>query len=261
MKKLDLTNISPANKERVQRFYEEYKELVCIAESYLTSNDYDSLLSISAVLGVEEKYNNLYKAYKQWGEVPISFSNNGKQCKVKQQLSSRSKIPVENDIEGLYRSGLTLKEIGKIYNTSAATVMKYMKNANISRRSKSEITTAQNLRPGVKEKQRARGVELYLNRKFHNTKPELIFEKWLKDNSIKYEHQYRRVGNGHPYDFYLKDLNLLVEIDGHYWHDKPKQQLKDKEHDEFARLKGYNIIRISTKDFNKDEDFSKWIKI
>lgn len=261
MKKLDLTLIRPANRERVRRFYEEYKEYVCKSESYLLSKEYDSLLSISAVLGIEEKYNSLYKAYKQWGEVPISSSNNGKQCKVKQQLSSRLKIPTENNVEDLYRSGLTLKDIGKLYNTSAATVMKYMKNANISRRSKSEITSAQNSRPGVKEKQRIRGVELYLKRKFYSTKPELIFEKWLNDNCIEYEHQYRRVGNGHPYDFFLKDLNLLVEIDGHYWHDKPKQQLKDKEHSEFARLKGYNIIRISTKDFNKENDFSKWIKI
>ena len=136
-----------------------------------------------------------------------------------------------------------------------------MKGANIPRRSKSTITTALNLRPGVKEKQRARGVELYLNRKYYNTKPELIFEAWLKHNNVKYEQQYRKVGNGHPYDFFLKDYNLLVEVDGHYWHSKPKQQVKDKEHDEFAISKGYNIIRISTKDFNKDNDFSKWIKI
>jgi len=53
------------------------------------------------------------------------------------------------------------------------------------------------------------------------TKIEIIFEDFLNNNNIKYKDQFRIYYDGHKhkrYDFYLIDYNLIVEIDGDYWH-------------------------------------------
>jgi len=57
-----------------------------------------------------------------------------------------------------------------------------------------------------------------------DTKPELEAEKLLKENNIRYKKQYwQRDGKRIVfYDFILWDYNLLLEIDGDYWHANPK---------------------------------------
>ena len=66
------------------------------------------------------------------------------------------------------------------------------------------------------------------NKKFKN---ELIFENYLKDNMIKYKHQFclkllpeEKVFNkrSYIYDFYLPEKNCLVECNGLYWHASPE---------------------------------------
>lgn len=70
------------------------------------------------------------------------------------------------------------------------------------------------------------------------------------------------MGNGHPYDFFLPQYNLIVEIDGTYWHSSKEQQLKDKKHVDDAVKKGYNIIRIDTTELAAEKgDYSKWLMI
>ena len=57
-----------------------------------------------------------------------------------------------------------------------------------------------------------------------NTKPEREFKKVARKNKIKYTQGYKY--EGYNYDFYLPELDILVEVDGSYWHGKG---LKDKE--------------------------------
>ena len=66
------------------------------------------------------------------------------------------------------------------------------------------------------------------------------------------------------YDFYLFDFNLLIEIDGTYWHGKNlkynelnKQQIITRNNDviknDLAKYKNYNLLRIwsdEIKNFN-----------
>ena len=100
--------------------------------------------------------------------------------------------------------------------------------------------------PVLRERNRERLIELYVSRRKYGTKPERDFEHWLRENNIEFESQYRRVGNKHPYDYFLPQYNLLVEIDGHYWHSKPEQKIKDRKHNRDAKRKGYDIVRIDT---------------
>jgi very-short-patch-repair endonuclease len=54
-----------------------------------------------------------------------------------------------------------------------------------------------------------------------NTKPEIKFKNILEELNIEYIQNYRYKYN--HYDFYLIKFNILVEIDGNYWHGKDKE--------------------------------------
>lgn len=51
-----------------------------------------------------------------------------------------------------------------------------------------------------------------------NTKPELKFKEILNELNINYIHNFKFMN--YHFDFYLNDLDILVEIDGNYWHGK-----------------------------------------
>jgi len=56
---------------------------------------------------------------------------------------------------------------------------------------------------------------------FKDTKPELKMKEILTSLNIPFEHQFR-LGN-HLFDFYILNTNILIEVDGDYWHANPKK--------------------------------------
>lgn len=70
------------------------------------------------------------------------------------------------------------------------------------------------------------------------TKIELKIERFLKNNNINYETNYRI--DKFLVDFYLNEYNIVIECDGDYWHSNPRfydcnslneMQIKNKERD------------------------------
>lgn len=51
-----------------------------------------------------------------------------------------------------------------------------------------------------------------------NTKPERKLKEILQNNSINFKQSYKY--EGYYFDFYLIDYNILIEVDGNYWHGK-----------------------------------------
>jgi hypothetical protein len=85
------------------------------------------------------------------------------------------------------------------------------------------------------------------------TYPELIFKKFLVEHDILYEYNFEFKGSF--FDFFIPQKNLLVEIDGIYWHGKnlkddeldhiqTKVRKKDKIKNRLAEESGYTLIRI-----------------
>lgn len=70
--------------------------------------------------------------------------------------------------------------------------------------------------------------------------PEQIAFDWLTKNNIIFEHQ-KKVGSYYP-DFVIGDM--ILEIDGEYWHDEEKDAKKDC----FFRENGYTVIRVKAKE-------------
>jgi G:T-mismatch repair DNA endonuclease (very short patch repair protein) len=90
-----------------------------------------------------------------------------------------------------------------------------------------------------------------------DTKPELEVEKRLKEHKVRYRKQYWQRTDKRIvfYDFILWDYNLLLEVDGDYWHANPKiysilneAQSKNVKNDKFkerlAKDRGFLIFRI-----------------
>ncbi len=67
------------------------------------------------------------------------------------------------------------------------------------------------------------------------------------------------------YDFYLEEHNLIIEVDGDFWHCNPNTKfaepaydtqrrniIRDKEKEEWAKDNGYKLIRIWENDINNN---------
>jgi len=81
-----------------------------------------------------------------------------------------------------------------------------------------------------------------------------FFEKLSEILGLKIERGYKISNYYHEYDGYIKELNLLVEFDGDYWHGNSSlyeltprmisQRWKDYQQNVIARKSNYNLIRI-----------------
>jgi very-short-patch-repair endonuclease len=98
-----------------------------------------------------------------------------------------------------------------------------------------------------------------------DSKLELDFKKFLNTNNIYYEHQYiindDLYTGSWTYDFYIPSLNLLVEMDGEYWHKKPETINRDIIKNKLAKKFNFLLLRISDSDIRYDIIFSSKEKI
>lgn len=96
-------------------------------------------------------------------------------------------------------------------------------------------------------------VVYYLRYGNRTSKPELMFKKILQKSNIDFQHHFPLKNK--VYDFYIPKKNLLIEIDGLYWHGKglsdfelnevqTKNRINDKIKACIAEKNGYNLVRI-----------------
>ena len=85
--------------------------------------------------------------------------------------------------------------------------------------------------------------------KFFNTKPEKEMKKILKELGIKYVHGYSVWEIEHKYvaDFYIKKYNMIVEVDGKYWHKFPYGLEIDRIRE--MKTKNYKVVRFWENEF------------
>lgn len=87
-------------------------------------------------------------------------------------------------------------------------------------------------------------------------------KNFLDKLGYEYETQYKAESIGRYYDFYIKPANLLIEIDGDYYHSygllyedmspmQKKNKRVDKDKDKWAQTHKMPLIRIWEHDINK----------
>jgi very-short-patch-repair endonuclease len=82
-----------------------------------------------------------------------------------------------------------------------------------------------------------------LPKRGRKTNIELRFLNYLEMHDIKYQYQYFL--HGKYYDFYLPDFNMLVEVDGEYWHRMPHAIKNDLEKHIIAKDCNIKLLRIN----------------
>lgn len=95
------------------------------------------------------------------------------------------------------------------------------------------------------------------------TAPEKQLKKILKELKVKFEPQ--KIIASKIYDFYVPQANLIIEVDGDYWHANPdiysesdqnsiqKRNVKnDKFKETLALGRGYDIIRVWESELNNN---------
>lgn len=103
--------------------------------------------------------------------------------------------------------------------------------------------------------------------RFHNqTRWEKELASWLIERGIEFNYNYQIPGlptyfGGHPYDFFLPKYNLIIELDGCYWHGCPtcypnnvSTAERDNKLTEVARNLCYRVLRIWEHDNDKKFD-------
>ncbi len=65
--------------------------------------------------------------------------------------------------------------------------------------------------------------------------------------------QQERISSGQKYIFHQKSVNLIIECDGHDFHEKTKKQAaRDKRRDRTLQSSGYKVFRFTGTEITRD---------
>lgn len=130
--------------------------------------------------------------------------------KLQKQIEKISKINTGKN-NGMYGKSVYDVWVGKYGVEVADKKMRDMKK---------KISNYENL-PDVKERKRQRILKwMESGKSFRETIPEKIIKSILIDFKINFK-QNKHFGN-YNYDFYIENKNILIEVQGDYWHGNPK---------------------------------------
>jgi very-short-patch-repair endonuclease len=168
-----------------------------------------------------------------------------------------------NEVQKLYDSGLSYKELKRNIGITPSTIQKAIRRGEFTPRTLSEASKIgitkvdqstiwtperRKLQSEAKKKLYKEHPEKHPNRKLANNRqkmsyPEKLVYDWLTTQKIEFIHQ-RKI------DKYYVDFNigsLCIEVDGKYFHDKES----DKKRDRIISELGFTIRRVSASNILK----------
>ncbi len=186
----------------------------------------------------------------------LKIWNKGLTKKTDQRIVSYTKKGVETQKRNGKNSGINNPMFGKtlkdVWNEKYG---EYQTVRLIEERNKQRINKIKN--------GEIRNPALNYGKKFNNTACELKVEKMLIDFEIFYTKQFHVYDEIEKktkiYDFHLPNYNILIEVDGLYWHcklkEKPPNWEKIQENDLYknmlAKRKNFKLIRIREDEIDK----------
>jgi len=206
-------------------------------------------------------YSGIYNCIRKNGlSKYVSVSNIGKtrSHKIRMEKFEETHILTKTLLQKLYHEDkLTLKEIANLYGVSPSGVLWRMKKLGVNSRNTSEANYLLYEKcPELKEVHRKNANQgktgVFAKGNYSNTWIEKAFQEFCDINHIPYIRSFQITKNTHRYDF-LIGKNIIVELDGLYWHDKPKQKEKDKIQEEYANKNGYSVIRFTDKQIKESK--------
>ena len=163
-----------------------------------------------------------------------------------------------------------IKLKNKLYNKKLTDDQKKKRSIKLSH--SQNILYKNNPTKYIEDRRKAAHASLYSQRRFKRNNIELKVKNWL-DKNTKYNFESTILGY-HQFDFGNKDLKVLIEVNGDYWHGNPKyfnkegtlgkrklnqmqlnKMSKDLEKIKFAKNHNFKLIVIWEDDIN-NHDFS-----
>lgn len=212
-----------------------------ICEEYLKFDG--SLLSFCERFS--HPYNKVYKHLKKTHPQAISRKHNGT---YKLETRPRKIVASPEEISKMFfEDGMGQKEIAETLGVTKGAICTFMKKHSIDVKSVSQTRYYTEERRKHRSKLGLMGITGVLRngKKYHSTNIEIAFMKVCEEMGVVYKRQFPIEKHGHQYDFYIPAKNLLVEMDGVYWHSTEEQVKKDEEQMTRAKELGYNIVRIT----------------
>ena len=123
---------------------------------------------------------------------------------------------------------------------SRSQIQKAIRDTLQKRYNVDNIAKAEHMKPLL----RLNGAKCRELQKNRQTWIELTFEDWCKDQNIPFESQFSFCDYHHRYDYLLTKCDLIIELDGDYWHDLPGMKEKDEQHSTEAFARGYFVTRV-----------------
>ncbi|MCK4357323.1 MAG: DUF559 domain-containing protein [Candidatus Cloacimonetes bacterium] len=213
---------------------------------------------------LQKKNNPCYTA----GENHPTY-NTHRSEKTKRKMSKAAKgkyVGEKNPMFGVHRFGKDAPNYGK--HPSDAAKRKMSKSAEGKHSGEKNPNYGKHPSDAAKRKMREKAIQRLQNHPgpFKDTKPELKMKEILNELNIPFEHQFR-LGN-HLFDFRILNTNILIEVDGDYWHGNlkifkklSKRQLKQKQKDikneKLAKENNFILLRFWENDILKDSESVK----
>lgn len=228
---------------------EEIKEII---------NEINSGKSLSEIC--RERDIHYYRTYAEIKKSSYSDSVNhrsGARSKTAMKAHKNRRKFSEDEILKLYDeyiNGENLYELADKYEVSAAGIHHWFNARGLPRRSKSDaMKLLFEKYPERREYFRQLvydGISGYPNNAKRKSWIEAACEEWLVKNNLEFDAEYRIKGYGHAYDFRCGDV--LIEMDGVYWHNTPENIINDKEFERIAEENGYTVIRITDEELKSN---------
>ncbi len=228
--------------------------------------------------GVVPKFLTITNGYREYVRGHSSRVNNnwGHNPEVIRKSHETQKKMYESGELTIWNKGLNIDDprvkdnIDKVMSNPnrGKNISKKLSGIPKSEKHKKKLSELANIRWSNQEernKQRERKVRWIKKNGFNKqSKLEKLFENLLIDLNIDFEPQYPV--NGYLYDFYIKNKNTLIEVDGDWFHFNKKIHKKitsivqentinnDKIKNIIAKKEGYNLIRFWEDDVSNNLD-------
>jgi len=188
-----------------------------------------------------------------------------KETKIKSSISAKKRIRTPEEIE---KSRLILLNymknnkhpcLGKTWILSEDKKQHFYgnnwhKNKPHSKETKEKmsINSKSNFTEEKREKLRQASIKSRINQGlFKPTKIEIKTANFLKEQNIEFIQQYL-VSGRMLFDFYIPMCNLIIEVDGDYWHSLEKSIKRDKSKSAYLKAIGINLLRVTETEVNND---------
>ena len=205
-------------KDGIQNILEDYQNLFSLPmlkEKY--GIDFKSVIFLTDYYGI-------HKRTSSESAIKISHEKFKKTCLQKYNVDNISKLDeIKQKKSKTFADHYGVDNIWKLsdYNKKCAELYPESHAEHIEKLHKGRDDYWENITEEEQIKRRKKISQTYVKKNYYASSLETRFCLILEELGISYTRQFHLKGDRHPYDFRLVGTNIIVEINGDFWHANP----------------------------------------